>query len=400
MSQPLRPSEYLRALRERAPDLWDQIAALRLARTPQGPEWCYVPLSHVLELCDRSIAPEARWALASMFTALSTWRLTQGVYRVHPDLLPAIWETPLAGPLPVELLYRLPEWCVYIETSNQEMAGERLHGFWAHLDWSSGPTATLRLLLDFDFGVKPTALALQTGGTLEDSLCLALQRGSLQLGAAERLYNPTRTTDELIQRDQADRGRGDAPQPVLRLLVDLPGKRAPMNSLGEPGLPVRVSPSELAADRAKDLQPLLSLVLYLCSETAQYQDARGSTERPKNPKPVRTKKDGKRGLPPKLIPASQPRVWEVSYRLGAALRAARERSEREAPETTHASPRPHVRRAHWHTFLAGPRDGERERRLRWLPPIPVGVRDLDELVPVVRPVGEDRESEGKGRAPR
>lgn len=64
---------------------------------------------------------------------------------------------------------------------------------------------------------------------------------------------------------------------------------------------------------------------------------------------------------------------------------------RQAP---HAGPRPHIRRAHWHTILHGPRlrDGapipsaERRAELRWLPPIAVRMDDPDALPATIRPV--------------
>jgi Type IV secretion-system coupling protein DNA-binding domain len=66
---------------------------------------------------------------------------------------------------------------------------------------------------------------------------------------------------------------------------------------------------------------------------------------------------------------------------------ARERSE--AQGGTHASPRAHVRRAHWHTFTRGV--GRAERFIKWLPPISVNVGDedlpaIDESIGKRRPV--------------
>ena len=81
-------------------------------------------------------------------------------------------------------------------------------------------------------------------------------------------------------------------------------------------------------------------------------------------------------------------------RLGAAIRDAQARSHT-ADAGSGAGVRPHVRRAHWHTFLSGARlreDGSaipssaRRRELRWMPPVPVNVRDLDELPAVIHPV--------------
>jgi hypothetical protein len=47
---------------------------------------------------------------------------------------------------------------------------------------------------------------------------------------------------------------------------------------------------------------------------------------------------------------------------------------------------PHVRRAHWHVYWTGPRDGERVAKVRWLSPILVGFDGIPEAA-TVRPVG-------------
>lgn len=51
---------------------------------------------------------------------------------------------------------------------------------------------------------------------------------------------------------------------------------------------------------------------------------------------------------------------------------------------THESPRPHVRRAHWHHFGTDPRDGERKLVVKWLPPIPVNYDPGDDLPTVIQ----------------
>jgi hypothetical protein len=127
--------------------------------------------------------------------------------------------------------------------------------------------------------------------------------------------------------------------------------------------------------------PLVSTVLYLCSTNAEIP---GHDHRP--PRPVKTKHG------PRLFPPDKPRVWEVACRLGSALRRGTE-SERHSPSTgTHASPRPHIRRAHWHSFWTGQRsstDGSQAERkvvLYWLPPIAVNVATEAPIIPTVRTV--------------
>src|SRR5690606_18313581 len=127
--------------------------------------------------------------------------------------------------------------------------------------------------------------------------------------------------------------------------------------------------------------PLVSLVLYLCSTAAEYIGDR----RPANPRPTKTK----RGL--RFFPPDQPTVWHTGFRIGAALRRAeneRRLSDAGGEIRERRSPRPHVRRAHWHAYWTGPRSDPEKRRvvLHWLPPIPVNVGDIDDINPTIRSV--------------
>ena len=141
---------------------------------------------------------------------------------------------------------------------------------------------------------------------------------------------------------------------------------------------------------AKDLAPLLSTLLYLCSINAEVRDADDPDgfRKPGKPKPKKTRKG------PRLFPPEQPTVWETGYRMEAALRAAMAAGEAgdpssAGPEPTGRTVRPRYRRAHWHSFWPGPRSRPEERKItaKWIPPIPVNLGDVDEeLVPVVRRV--------------
>ena len=146
-----------------------------------------------------------------------------------------------------------------------------------------------------------------------------------------------------------------------------------------------VSMGPLVDDLTDEVSPLVSLVLYLCSQAAEIRAAGGGTRRPARPKPVKTKK----GM--RLFPPNRPTPWEVGYRLGAALRrAVSEAMPTPGESGSHASPRPHIRRAHWHSYWIGRRDQTEARSavLKWLPPIPVNVQDVEELTPTVRGVAD------------
>ena len=148
--------------------------------------------------------------------------------------------------------------------------------------------------------------------------------------------------------------------------------------------PVTVYRAPGEAERlSSDISPLVSLVLYLCSQAAEIREAGAGKRMPSRPKPQKTKK----GM--RIFAPDHPSRWEVGYRLGAALRQALSEHEPGEATGTHASPRPHIRRAHWHSFWVGKRDqpDARSVTLKWLPPIPVNVTGVEDLTTTVRDVG-------------
>lgn len=129
---------------------------------------------------------------------------------------------------------------------------------------------------------------------------------------------------------------------------------------------------KLGNDPFQDLEMMLrraaSLLVYLCASNAELA-----------PVPTfgggRARGGGKRrgGGGPK--PAK--RIM-VGYRIGEALREYRRNVLADRTPRTGGTGRtvePHVRRAHFHTFRVGPgRPNERtQRRVKWLPPIPINV---------------------------
>ncbi|MCD8491987.1 MAG: hypothetical protein LRY51_08830, partial [Geovibrio sp.] len=71
----------------------------------------------------------------------------------------------------------------------------------------------------------------------------------------------------------------------------------------------------------------------------------------------------KKGL--RFFPADKPLIFTVGESIGQKLR--------EQSFHTHGKKgkvkRPHLRRAHWHGYWTGPRDGEQSFILKWLPPV-------------------------------
>lgn len=301
---------------------------------PDWPDWCFCPIAAGLTACLNCGLPAEH---ASTFTALAAWRYTQGIYRFDPTLYADLIETPVDGDIPADVLLSLPEWCVYVETpEGVEYAGIRVFGAFAFLEFdvANGGRRELRILLDVDTvsGSELIPCIVHLGGSVMDGVEAARQE-------------------------------------IMR--------RAPLTTTLTDAIYAWVEPAKR----------ILSLLLYLCSVNDISSKKR--TAPPINPVPTKTKNGTK------LFPADGPTEWDVGVRMGAALRAAYHREQvGQESEPTGRRVRPHVRRAHWHTFLSGPRlrDGEpipsteRRRELRWVPPIPVNVDDIDSMPATIRPV--------------
>lgn len=131
-------------------------------------------------------------------------------------------------------------------------------------------------------------------------------------------------------------------------------------------------------DLCHAVEVVVSLYLYLCAENADFGD---SFERPAKPQPKRVRR-GHRFFPP-----DNPKVWLVGSRVGAKLRASREWAAQHAAneeQGTRSGPRPHFRRAHWHTYLVGPGKGRSVHR--WVHPCLVNCDNPEMLAATVRSV--------------
>jgi hypothetical protein len=349
-----RPKQLLVKCGHQWPVLWkyvDLARAERGGKLPRWPDWCYLPTTagpFLMELVRpfgikgaESHSFDSVESFSRMVIPLATWRVTQGIYRIDPEVAEAIWNTSIAGQLPAELLFYMPEWCVYIETPGKSLsAGKRLEGFFAHLNTASAADdPELHLLLDDPTGVLHSIAIPLSASTLEEAC---------------RIASIGRTNYE----HKICWSNGSA------------------SKIGEERM-AAAAPH----DAAVNLSPLISTLLYICSQSADFRDAAGIRNAPGRPTQVQTRKG------PRVFPPDSPTIWETGYRLGAALRCA-VRTEAGRVGTHHSPPVPHIRRAHWHSFWFGRRESAAERRLavRWLPPIPVGLSTPEELIPAVRRV--------------
>lgn len=115
-----------------------------------------------------------------------------------------------------------------------------------------------------------------------------------------------------------------------------------------------------------ELEPLISLLLYICSITADF----GHYSAVK-PVPVKTK----RGY--RLFPPPKPTIVQTGNLIGSTLRVSREAQEHEVGLPTGKVMPAHVRRAHWHGYWSGK---PRRFNVRWMPPILVNCEESHGII--------------------
>lgn len=302
---------------------------------PKWPDCVYVPLSGAYAIASGGgdrRVPAQNLHHVGVVGGLGAWRMGKLVLRFDPDLASALLGTPFDGTLPADVLQHLPAWCVYIEAP--AALATDMAGFFAFLD--DDPTQGLELRILVDRGADPGAV-LDPGSFF--SLPLPLMGG--------------KTLDQAL-------GYLRVPSPSKAQTVDA---------------------------MAGMIKPLLPLVLYLCSDGFE------SSAPIANPAPTRIKGG------PRLFAAEKTTTIGVGERIGAALRLASQSHGGSAQSSDQESGRhvtPHLRRAHWHVVLSGPRldaqgnpitASQRRRELRWFPPVLVGAKAAaDDLPTTLRDV--------------
>jgi hypothetical protein len=277
-----------------------------------------------------SVASTMRNALIARMLGLYAWRQGRTVWHFDPDVAAALIETEDMGRVPAEILRRLPQWGVYIQRPDIE---------W---QWEGRP--------------PPGVLARLTTQAMFD-------------------FEPTGAPVLEVQYDQVGQGGIGLPLSLVPLV--------PALSLNEALALVHAKVGRMKTGGVVDtekielehqfLRPWLALLMYLCSQGADTKQ-RGAPA------------SGSRARPAHADGEEVTRV-DVGFRVGAAIRQAR--ATQAAGTTTGRTVAPHLRRAHFHTFYSGAGSrsdpSKRQVEVRWLPPIAVGVGDVE---PVVRPVDQ------------
>lgn len=302
----MKPLDMVRDLNRRYPTAWRDLDRFRALKGREGipdwPAWCWCPLAGSYAVATQGSDDRLPSGNAvAEIGAVAAWRASQGIYRIHPELMDPLSETKLDD-IPAEWFFQLPEWCIWVEVEPG--------GFFAHLESDSNTgRAELR------FWIVPP------------------QGHSYPL---------------IVHLDR----------PTLTEGVDAAISEANRNSIA--GLAGGFSLPKESIEHMKKVSAMFaSLVVYVIS-AIRHDDIRDS-------KGIRKAPSRQTATP------NHPTVWEVGWKQGEAFRAALSKIEAGG---SHSSPRPHVRRAHWHHFWEGPHNGERKLSVRWMPPTFVGTGDI------------------------
>lgn len=337
-----RPKELLIKFGKKHDGLWQKMDASREAFAKSGniPKWTFttqmISAESFLSFCDPSFnfdgtkqVPPSLMKDAITAHFLYSWRATQGVYRVDPELFELLIDTDLCGSIPSDVLEKMPEWCIYVESPNLQFKPASSKG---ELNEAFGFFA----LLDPDRETGEPWLSIFILGKQ------AYEMATIKLIAGKSLSDCVKGTVEIIR------------------------ERNPSHLISQ--------------DQEKNLgaliNPFLNILLFICSQASEIGNG---VVRPVLPTPKNTKR-GNRFFPP-----NKPNVWNVGVRLGAALRTARESSESQCLNSG-GTVRPHIRRAHWHGYWHGQRNANRDFKLKWIPPIAVKVEDYETIPAVIRAV--------------
>ncbi|WP_280406609.1 hypothetical protein [Nocardia carnea] len=255
--------------------------------------------------------------------AARLWRQHRVIYRVHPRLADALTETETSAAVPCEVFTRLPHPNPFVVFPTPLPAPAA----------ADPPTP---------IAVPPVFLGmLVTGMTEHDQLC------STADPAARYLYISLATKLRY-------EGSEDAYEETTRI-VPLTGTRT-VDDLIALNTAFGGGPGDMSKEGNQRVHSLaLSLLLYLCSDRSDIREHRPPAPAGRRGRKARRQKD-------------RP-VVDMGFEIGPSLEAASRspNSESGVGAAGTGTVRAHLRRAHWHTYLTGPRDNPTPE-VRWLLP--------------------------------
>lgn len=325
------PSRFLARFTGFAKDIWKYVDVFRHDQEAHGETWdrrVFIPFNDWFKFIDvyyKHIRdPSLRTLVAKHLASLSAWRPTQDIIRFDNDLYSSLVKTSLTGKMPAEILQRLPAWGIYIESPALQIFGKSVEGFFVNLETCYDPNIILLDINYIDNALDSNQVFLPIG---DWSVQQAIDKWNADFSEASQRVNGSVNEKSLLKMD-------DGLVQSLNLLIYVCSYGFWGAASNEPGL---VTQTRAAPRKVKGIW--------------------------------------------RFFPPDKPTIRKIGDEFGELIRKYNKARQQEASEH-HASPRPHIRRAHWHGYWQGPikKESEKPRQfnVRWLPPIPVGKIDEDE----------------------
>lgn len=333
------PLALLKQIAAAYPKAWAQMEMFHNEKGKQGlpswPDWCYAPMSAALAVTMGSVPDTFDNRIVSVHDAqivmaIAPWRLSKEVFVMDTEMQELLFEQADDLKLNPELLLHLPYACFYIQFASGTIFHDiAYHGVFVHLEYDSDrEERELRLLYLTESGETIGVPIHIDAKTIEDSI---------QMVGEEAYRN--------LPEDKYE---------FRKALLE---------------------ETESRQQTAYFYKQTLQLVLYLCAQNA---DITPSSEQTFYTRRSSILKDR----------YAEIRKWNVGVRIGSAVRAHRSiANSQKKSGTTHASPRPHIRRGHWHHFWTGSKtdQGARKLVLKWVAPTFVSV-SVEEAPVTLHPV--------------
>ena len=328
------------------PQFWDHMEMFhKLNGDPKLGEWhqlCYAPIAAAISsLTAEGLSVPDATAQAGFGAALAAWRQTKFIYEYDEALMDELITQSEDIVIPVDVVYHMPAQALYIKYPPN---GSDVDGFLAALE--SDPESKeneLRLYLMYKQLPISFAVHLIPGGTINDGIDRAI---------------------EVIRQNQA---------------------KYQDNRYESSKFDITIS---YINEMRIELVRMVNLFLYVCAENADIEEDSEQSKIYRRPSKIRDR-------------FSEIRKYNAGVKQGILLRKLRTYKPMPAKSGTshgtHASPVPHIRRAHYHHFWTGKKDGERTLILRWIPPTLVGGSSLDNpedipttVIKVDKPKGDQK----------
>ena len=318
-----QPLQLLNNYTEKSDISWQELDLVRMLyrRQHKLPDWLYLTNNEAFyafrckgiitqEETDQNFKSQIMF-ISYMLSVLASWRISKQVYHFEPEMEELLYSQASEELLlPVEVLKNMPYSCIYFEAPN--LYENQFHRFFACFDIIVDMKLLKFVILHHDGeAVDIHSIELKSGQTLKECMTTLL-----------KIQYSSQDVDKELD---------------YSLIV---------------------------------VKKMLQLVLYVCAENADIQNADPGRNTAK-PKAIRNIKDKYREIS----------RWDVGNNVIKRIRnhkkahnttaSAETDKEENNDQTTSPIERhyvtPHVRRGHWQSYWVGKKDGSEERRLvlRW-----------------------------------